>query len=60
MCDDAFKTALGDTQVLCRGTADKSGAAKSSTWLLRAGQRALALGVQVRESGITCTFYLAF
>lgn len=48
--DDAFKTAIGDTQVLCRGTADKHGAAESSTWLLRAGQTALALGVQVRQS----------
>ena len=50
MRDDVFQTALGDSQVLCGGTADKDGTAESSTWLLRAGQTALALGVQVRQS----------
>lgn len=49
MRDNLFNAAIGDTQVLCRGTADKTGAAESSSWLFRAGQTALALGVQVGE-----------
>lgn len=41
------KSALEDTQVLRGGTADPFGAAKSSTWLLKAGERGLAVDVQV-------------
>lgn len=41
------KSALEDTHVLRGGTADSSGAAKSSTWLLKAGERGLAVDVQV-------------
>eukprot|EP00903_Cladosiphon_okamuranus_P005340 g5337.t1 len=41
------KSALGDTRVLWGGTADPSGTAKTSTWLLKAGERGLAVDVQM-------------
>eukprot|EP00752_Nemacystus_decipiens_P001758 g1699.t2 len=41
------KSALEDTQVLRGGTANSSGAAKSSTWLLKAGEKGLAVDVQM-------------
>lgn len=47
------KSALEDTHVLRGGTADSSGAAKSSTWLLKAGERGLAVDVQVRVARVS-------
>lgn len=41
------RSALGDTQVSSGGTADSSGGAQSSTWLVRAGARSLAVDVEV-------------
>lgn len=52
--DNIFHAALGDTQVLRTGTADKNGTAESTSWLLRAGQAALALGVQVGGVLVSC------